>query len=154
MIKNWRFLLVLVGYTPHAKKETAHHMLMFGCDEVDHAGPGDYWWVARHPSTCYLMHTRVKKHDFWRALVIKLIEILSWKSIKIKYSSGLFASDTEAYVFRSFSTIVSQQNVLYSCVQSKHVSAREAKTQARGLPRWLYPSLFHCFTKLSFTKPS
>lgn len=27
-------LCLLAGYEPHAKMQTAHHMLMFGCDDV------------------------------------------------------------------------------------------------------------------------
>ncbi|XP_028399075.1 peptidyl-glycine alpha-amidating monooxygenase-like [Dendronephthya gigantea] len=42
----------IVGYEPHAKMQTAHHMLMFGCDDVDDSGTKGYWDCNEMGGTC------------------------------------------------------------------------------------------------------
>lgn len=42
----------IVGYEPHAKMQTAHHMLMFGCDDVDDAGSKGFWNCNEMGGTC------------------------------------------------------------------------------------------------------
>ncbi|CAB3983869.1 peptidyl-glycine alpha-amidating monooxygenase isoform X2 [Paramuricea clavata] len=42
----------IVGYEPHAKMQTAHHMLMFGCDDVDGKGSEGHWECNEMGGTC------------------------------------------------------------------------------------------------------